>query len=73
MVPLTDAWIVYATDAGPNRVGVGAILVNRDHIDGLALGAEHDVVMPDLPIPTEQGPLLKDFTGMILGGPAPDR
>lgn len=67
MVPLTDSWIEYPTDVGPNRVRVGAILVNRDHIAAVALGDEPEVLMVDLPVPTEQGPLLKDFTGVIVG------
>lgn len=70
MVPITDAWIEYPTDVGPHRVRVGAILVNRDHIDGVAHGDEQDILVPDLRIPTEQGPLLKDFTGMIIGDPS---
>lgn len=70
MVPITDAWIEYPTDVGPHRIRVGAILINRDHIDGVAHGEEQDILIPDLRVSTEQGPLLKDFTGLILGDPS---
>lgn len=70
MVPITDAWIEYPTDVGPHRVRVGAILVNRDHIAGVAHGDEQDILIPDLRVPTDQGPLLKDFSGVILGDPS---
>ncbi|HET7167831.1 MAG TPA: hypothetical protein VFI69_01390 [Candidatus Limnocylindrales bacterium] len=67
MVPLTDAWIEYQVGTERQRRRVGAVLLNRDHIDTVASGREHEVDMPDLPVSTEQGPLLKDFTGHILG------
>ncbi len=70
MVPITDAWIEYPTDVGLHRVRVGAILVNRDHIAGVAHGDEQDILIPDLRVPTDQGPLLKDFSGVILGDPS---
>lgn len=66
MIPLTDAWIEYQVDGERQRRRVGAVLLNRDHIESIAGGHEHEVDMPDLPVSAEQGPLLKDFTGSIL-------
>jgi hypothetical protein len=67
MVPLTDAWIEYQAGPVRQRRRAGTVVINRDHVDVIAPGLEHEVDMPDLPVATEQGPLLKDFTGQILG------
>jgi hypothetical protein len=67
MVPLTDAWIEYSVGAIRQRRRAAAVVVNREQIDWVVPALDDEVEMPDLPLQTEQGPLLKDFTGMILG------
>jgi hypothetical protein len=65
MVPLTDAWIEYASGSTRQRRRVGAVVVNREQIDWVVPALDDEVEMPDLPLKVEQGPLLKDFTGWI--------
>jgi len=67
MVPLTDAWIEYAIGTTRERRRVAAVVVNREQIDWVVPALDDEVEMPDLPIAHEQGPLLKDFTGSIMG------
>jgi hypothetical protein len=67
MVPLTDAWIEYSVGGTRHRRRAAAVVVNREQIDWVVPALDDEVEMPDLPLQTEQGPLLKDFTGMILG------
>ena len=41
-------------------------MVNREQVDWVVPALDDEVEMPDLPLQTEQGPLLKDFTGSIM-------
>lgn len=66
MVPLTDAWIEYQSGLVQQRRRVGAVVVNREQIDWIVPAEDDQVEMPDLPLKTDQGPLLKDFTGALF-------
>jgi hypothetical protein len=66
MVPLTDAWIEFATAAGRQRRRVGTVVINREQIDWIVPAIDDEVEMPDLPLSAEKGPLLKDFTGALF-------
>ncbi|HEX6867936.1 MAG TPA: hypothetical protein VF119_03975 [Candidatus Limnocylindrales bacterium] len=65
MVPLTEAWIEYATGTERLRRRVGAVVVNRGQMDWVVPAVDDEVEMPDLPLAADTGPLLKDFTGSI--------
>lgn len=67
MVPLTDAWIEYVVGGTRQRRRVGAVVVNREQLDWVVPALDDEVEMPDMPLQTNQGPLLKDFTGSIVG------
>ena len=49
MVPITDAWIEYVAGGERRRRRVGALVVNRDEIDTVALAIDEWVELPDLP------------------------
>jgi hypothetical protein len=68
MVPLTDAWIEFATAAGRQRRRVDTVVVNREQIDWIVPAIDDEVEMPDLPLSADKGPLLKDFTGALFDG-----
>jgi len=68
MVPLTDAWIDFASAAGRQRRRVGTVVVNREQIDWIVPAIDDEVEMPDMPLSAEKGPLLKDFTGALFDG-----
>ena len=68
MVPLTDAWIDFATAAGRQRRRVGTVVVNREQIDWIVPAIDDEVEMPDLPLSAEKGRLTKDFTGALFEG-----
>ena len=68
MVPLTDAWIDFATAAGRQRRRVGTVVVNREQIDWIVPAVDDEVEMPDMPLSADKGPLLKDFTGALFDG-----
>lgn len=68
MVPLTDAWIEFASVTGRQRRRVGAVVVNREQIDWIVPAVDDEVEMPDLPLSIDRGPLLKDFTGRLFEG-----
>jgi hypothetical protein len=67
MVPLTDTWIEFSTDAGRQRRRVGTVVVNRGQIDWIVPAIVDEVEMPDLPLSSETG-LLKDYTGAVFEG-----
>jgi hypothetical protein len=67
MVPLTDAWIEYVSGSEHERRRVAALVVNRDQIDVIEHALDEAVELPEMPIPGDPGPLVKDFTGHILG------
>jgi hypothetical protein len=66
MIPITDAWIEYHAGGERQRRHVGGLVVNRDQIDVIAQAHDEGIDLPDIPISSEQGPLVKDFTGNIL-------
>ena len=66
MVPITEAWIEYASANERQRGRVGTLIVNRELIDWIALSDDEEVRLPDLPPELNPGPLVKDFTGYIL-------
>lgn len=47
MVPLTDAWIEYDDGSVLHRHRVGAIVVNREHIDWIAPASEREMEIRD--------------------------
>ncbi len=68
MVPITDARIAYVSGGLHRLRDAVTILVNRAHVDWIAPATEGDTVaFPDVPVRTETGPLLKDFTGQLWG------
>ncbi len=67
MVPLTDAWIEYVAGGEHQHRRVAGLVVNRDQIDVIAHAFDEAVELPDLPVQGEPGPLVKDFTGNIMG------
>jgi hypothetical protein len=69
MVPLTEAWIEYASGGARQRRQVGTVVVNRELIDWIGPAVEEEMAMPDppdLPLDQEKGPLVKDFTGELF-------
>jgi len=68
MVPLTDASIEYVSGSTRQRRRVSTVIVNRHQVDWVGEALDDEVEMPDLPVKAETGPLVKDFTGAILGG-----
>jgi hypothetical protein len=67
MVPLTDAWVSYTMAGTSMRQLFGAIAVNRLWVDWLAEATDDEVTLPGPVMPHPSGPLLKDFTGHVLG------
>jgi len=67
MVPLTEATIDYVSAGAHQRRKAGAVVINREKIDVLARAFEEDLETLELPVPIEEGPLVKDFTGNIVG------
>ena len=67
MVPLTDAWIEYVSGGEHERRRVAALVVNRDQIDVIEHALDEAVELPEMPIQSDPGPLVKDFTGHIMG------
>ena len=54
MVPLTDAWIEYATGAVRQRRWVGAVVVNREQIDAIIHALDEKIELPNMPVGAEQ-------------------
>ncbi len=69
IVPITEAWIEYASASEYQRGRVGTLLVNRELVDWMALSDDEEVRLPDLPPEANPGRLVKDFTGYILTQP----
>lgn len=67
MVPLTDAWIEYLAGGEHQRRRVAGLVVNRDQIDVISHALDESIELPDLLVQGEPGPLVKDFTGNIMG------
>lgn len=69
MVPLTEAWVELTIGGHRQRRQVGTIVVNREQIDWVSAADDEDLnlpELPELPVPGDKGPLVKDFTGQIL-------
>jgi hypothetical protein len=67
MVPLTDAWVEFDMGGVQQQRRAGTLLVNRQQVDWVVEADEAEVDMPDLPVEPAKGPLVKDFTGDIVG------
>ena len=68
MVPLTDAWIEYQQATTWQRRHAATLVVNRHQVDWVVEGKDDEVDMPDVALPVQGGPLLKDFTGQVTRG-----
>lgn len=66
MVPLTEAWVEYQSGSVRQRRRVSTVVVNREQLDWVVEAKDEEVELPDLPIETAKGPLLKDFTGDVF-------
>jgi hypothetical protein len=66
MVPLTEAWIEYASRGRLHRARVGTIIINRETIDWVRPAKAEEVHLPDLPAETAIDPRAKDLTGYIF-------
>ena len=66
MVPLTDVWVEYRLGGVPQRRRVATLLVNRQQIDWVVEAEDEQIELPDLPLAREDGPLVKDFTGLVF-------
>jgi hypothetical protein len=71
MVPLTEAWIEVPLGGELQRRRVGTVVINRDRIDWIVPAVVDEVEMPELPVHTGGGKLLKDFTGALFEEPTP--
>jgi hypothetical protein len=71
MVPLTEAWIEVPLGGELQRRRVGTVVVNRDRIDWIVPAVVDEVELPELPVHTGGGKLLKDFTGALFEEPSP--
>lgn len=67
MVPFTDAWIEFVSGGEQERRRVAVLVVNRDQIDLIEHALDEAVEVPEMPIQADPGPLVKDFTGNIMG------
>jgi hypothetical protein len=66
MVPLTEAWVEYQSGSVRQRRRVATVVVNREQLDWVVEAKDEDIELPDLPLTTHTGPLVKDFTGDVL-------
>ncbi|HUQ79261.1 MAG TPA: hypothetical protein VM427_10390 [Patescibacteria group bacterium] len=66
MVPLTEAWLEYQSGTQRQRRRLPGVIVNRELIDWILPATDEEIAMPDMPV-AAAGPLLKDFTGQLLG------
>ena len=63
MVPLTEAWIEYDDGSVHHRHHVGAIVVNREHIDWIAPAADNEMEIRDRFGRSCEGPLAEGQLG----------
>lgn len=66
MIPLTHAWIAYASGGMRRFREASTLVVNRELTDWIAPATDEAIEFPNIPIMADEGPLLKDFTGQIL-------
>ena len=67
MVPLTEARIEYEQGGVRRRQRAATVVINRHQVDWVVEGDDDQVEMPDIPLTHASGPMLKDFTGNIVG------
>ncbi|HYH93238.1 MAG TPA: hypothetical protein VD763_08775 [Candidatus Saccharimonadales bacterium] len=65
MVPLTEASVEMSIAGQLERRQVGTVVLNREQIDWVLPALDDEVQMPEMPLRTDAGPLVKDFTGQI--------
>jgi hypothetical protein len=66
MVAMTDAVIEYTIGRTRHERRAGVVILNRECLDWVVEGVDEEVASVDIPA-GEAGPLLKDFTGELLG------
>jgi hypothetical protein len=67
IVALSDAVIEYAIGPTRQRQPVRTVLINRELAAWIVPGTDEDDELSELEIPVETGPLVKDFTGSVMG------
>jgi hypothetical protein len=67
IVALTDALIEYSIGKESIRRRVSTVLINRELTDWIVEGEDETDELDKIEFPIEDGPLVKDFTGSILG------
>lgn len=68
IVAMTDALIEYSVGAESIRRRVSTVLINRELADWIVPGEDDDDELARLEMPVDgTGPLVKDFTGDVLG------
>jgi hypothetical protein len=72
MVPLTDAVIEYFVGHQSVRRRVSTLLFNRELADWIVEGNDEEDPLERFVMPPGEGPLVKDFTGQILGRASSD-
>lgn len=65
LVPLTEAWIEYASSGQPHRGRVGVIIVNVDWMEWVRMSRDDEVRLPGLSAEAAIDPRAKDLTGYI--------
>ncbi len=66
MAPLPDASLGYLCGGTLRRRRGATLLFNRECADWLALTDDEAIDFPELPLPVNTDPLVKDFTGHVL-------
>jgi hypothetical protein len=73
MVPLTEAWVEYSAGGTVQRRHVSSLVINRELMDWAVEASDEEIQLPELPVSDEdRGPLVKDFTGLVLADVDPD-
>jgi hypothetical protein len=67
MVALTEAVVEYFIGEQSIRRHVSTLLFNRQLADWIVEGVDEDDPLDAFQLPVEEGPLVKDFTGQVLG------
>ncbi|MDO8484082.1 MAG: hypothetical protein Q7S35_03975 [Candidatus Limnocylindrales bacterium] len=66
MVPLTEAWVEYASGSVRQRRRVASLIVNRHRVDWITEADDEPVELPDFALHAEKGPLRRDLIGRVL-------
>lgn len=67
MIPMTDAWLEFTFGGELQERRLPTIIVNRARIDWIAPAAHDGFAMLELPRVRSSHPLVKDFTGNVVG------